>query len=124
MPQRRFTEEELEELAAQEELDQAEKRSVLRALASWLYSGVLLIACVFKRRSTPGDLTRDLKSQYPKPTWDRLLRTDAAAETFGVSRQYFYDHERELPFVVRLPSGALRVSEQGMLSWIEKHRGE
>ena len=59
-------------------------------------------------------------TQKPK---DRLLRPDRAAETLGVSRQYFYDHEKKLPFVVRIHNGVLRVSEQGMLSWITRQRG-
>ena len=55
---------------------------------------------------------------------DRLLRPAEAADTFGVSRQFFYDHERKLSFVIRLPNGVLRVSEQGMLGWIARRRSE
>lgn len=97
-------------------------RLARRAFISCARSFVLLIRLA--RTSVRQDLTRDLQSLYPKPTWDRLLRPEAAAETFGVSRQYFYDHELDLPFTVRLPNGVLRISEQGMLAWIEEHRGD
>ena len=55
----------------------------------------------------------------PPVPGDRLLRPERAAESLGVSRQYFYDHEAKLPFVLRLSNGVLRVSERGMLSWIK-----
>ena len=59
----------------------------------------------------------------PSVPVDRLLRPERAAETLGVSRQYFYDHEAKLPFVVRLSNGVLRVSEDGMHEWIEARKG-
>ena len=42
----------------------------------------------------------------------------------GVSRQYFYDHEEKLPFVVRLSNGILRVCEKGMAEWIEAQKSK
>ena len=98
------------------------KTEVLREFAAFVHHGRLLFACLLKRGASE-DLTSDLQLPPPTPERDRLLRPEQAAETLGVSRQYFYDHESELPFVVRLNNGVLRVSEQGMLSWIEQQTG-
>ena len=118
MSRRRFTTEELEAIAVKEKLALATRRSLMRELSSFIYRGALLVMCVFKR-DRPSDLTRDLQLPPPTPERDRLLRPSAAIESLGVSRQYIYDHERELPFCVRLQSEALRISEQRMFAWIE-----
>ena len=49
---------------------------------------------------------------------DRLLRPREAAERLSVPRQWFYRHEKESPFVLRLPGGALRISERKLEEWI------
>ena len=48
----------------------------------------------------------------------RLLRPKEAAHILGVTRQFFYDHEHELSFTLRLPGGALRISERSLYQWI------
>ena len=66
----------------------------------------------------------DLRSYSPhrasrlESTDDRYMRPHEAAEMLGASRQYFYRHEHELPFVVRLPDGSLRVSRQDLVKWL------
>ena len=77
---------------------------------------VLLFAEAFRPPPLPPP-----ESGRPK---DRLLRPEQAAEMLGVSRQYFYDHEENLPFVVRLSNGILRVSEEGMRTWIEEQKNK
>ena len=55
----------------------------------------------------------------PRPSKDRLLKPEEAATILGVSRQFFYDHESGLTFVVRLSANrALRISEHRMYEWI------
>ncbi len=55
----------------------------------------------------------------PRASKDRLLTPEEAATILGVSRQFFYDHEAGLTFVVRLSANrALRISEHRMYEWI------
>ena len=52
---------------------------------------------------------------------ERLLRPAEAGKRLSVSRQWFYDHEKEAPFIVRLPGGgALRISERKLEEWLEE----
>lgn len=108
-------------MAAEDRLSTATKRTLLHELSACIHRGVLIAACALKRNHKE-HLTDDLKLPSPT-TGDRLLRPQQAGDILGVYRQYFYRHEHELPFTVRLPSGALRISERGLFLWIEQIGG-
>ena len=116
MPRRRFDTDELEEMAVRERLTRETKRSLLRELGGLVHRAILLVVAL-KGSSEKKDLV-----QWTDPQPDRLIRPSAAIDSLGVSRQYIYDHECELPFCVRLPSGALRISERRMVAWIEERK--
>lgn len=65
---------------------------------------------------------RALKDGAPQFDDDVYLRPEEAGKLISVSRAYFYRHEKELPFVVRLSTGNLRVSKRGLLEWARKRR--
>jgi predicted DNA-binding transcriptional regulator AlpA len=53
-------------------------------------------------------------AQHP----DRLLSVREGAARAGVSVQYIYEHQRDLPFVVRVGTRSLRVSEARLTRYI------
>ncbi len=51
---------------------------------------------------------------------DRLIPVVHAAERLGLSRSFLYAHADDLPFVVRLPTGGLRIHEGKLNRWVER----
>ena len=50
---------------------------------------------------------------------DRFLRIEQAARLLGVSKSWIYQRRERLPFLVRLPGGALRVSVLKLREWMK-----
>jgi predicted DNA-binding transcriptional regulator AlpA len=53
---------------------------------------------------------------------DRFLTVREAAARLGVKAQYMYEHQATLPFVVRVGSRAIRVSERRLARYIAHRR--
>ena len=66
-----------------------------------------------------GDVLTALEARLntATPNESLYLKPVEAAKLLCVSRQFFYSNEKKLPFVVRLSTGALRISRPGLLAW-------
>lgn len=51
---------------------------------------------------------------------DQLLRIEQAAQILSVSKSWLYQNRDSLPFLVRLPSGPLRVSAKKLDLWMQE----
>lgn len=51
---------------------------------------------------------------------DRFIKIDEAARIIGYSKSWIYHRREVLPFVLRTPSGGLRVSLQRLREWMAR----
>ena len=56
----------------------------------------------------------------PASTLDSFLRIEEAAQILRVSKSWIYQRRGELPWLVQLPGGPLRVSVRRLREWLER----
>jgi excisionase family DNA binding protein len=58
------------------------------------------------------------QEEKPGPGGDRLLTIAEAAKRINVKTSWIYDHQKTLPFIRKLGTRTLRVSEQELEYWM------